>query len=125
MTPPELREREEGRAELRALSKRLAPTLDELIVALCRDYGRREEMLRDRASLSRRQEESLIYYNERILSSAIEVVGRAEAEIFVREIGDRTGYAGTAAHCSEGYYKRSKARIKKRIAEKLFIEDAL
>ena len=97
-------------------------TLDGIIVALCRDYRRREEAVRNK-TCSRRTSMEYEYINSRILSAAREIADDL-AENYINEIGKRVGYAYSRVdYASESTYKRIKKEIKKNIAKKLHMID--
>ncbi len=98
-------------------------TLDLLIVALCRDYTRRRDMISDK-KCSKRTAMEYKYINHSLLSAAVEIVGPSAAEIYINEIGNKTGYAKTVLEfTSEGTYKKNKSEIRRNIAKKLHLLD--
>lgn len=98
-------------------------TLDELIIALCLDYGRRRDAIRD-GVYERRTLMEYRYLNFRILEAALEIAGERDAELFIKEIGERTGYAKSELYrLCEVNYKRKKSDIKRAIAIKLHLID--
>ena len=99
-------------------------TLDVLLCALCADFDRRRIAIGE-GRLSRRVLFEYRYLNDRILGAAISVCGNYDSALtFVREIGSRTGYAGTALEgMSEITYKRRKNEIRRRILEELSLVD--
>ncbi len=97
-------------------------TLDTLIVALCRDFGRREDAVL-RGSCSKRTAMEYKYINHRLLDAANEIAGR-DGCIYINEIGKRLGYAYTAIeYISESSYKKIKKEVKINIAKKLHLID--
>ena len=97
--------------------------LDLLITALCLDYLRRQRAL-ELGTVSRRIDTEFRYYNFKIFDATSEVVGEKLAEIYIEEIGKRTGYAQSKIDCaSETAYKEYKRRIKENIAKKLHLCD--
>ena len=100
-------------------------SLDLVVIALCLDYWRRDKIIRER-SAERRTDTEFRYLNFYIYDAAAEIVGEGLAEIFIKEIGEKIGYANSAAfdHMSEATYKIRKKRVKDRIAEKLHLTDA-
>lgn len=97
-------------------------SLDTLVTAFCHDYFARERVLRDKAC-SRRTGMEYEYINRRIHDAAAEVAG-AECEIYIREIGERIGYAKSdVADISESQYKLIKKEVKLNIARKLHLID--
>ena len=102
-------------------TKRLADTEDLLIVALCADYERRKRAL-SRGVLPHVTEMEYKYLNYKIYDAAAETVGENLAEIYISEIGNRTGYAASAIDSiSETTYKLKKNKIKAAIAKKLHL----
>lgn len=98
-------------------------TLDAIIVALCKDYARREEALL-LGECSRRTAMEYRYINARLYEAATEVVGICDGVTYIHEIGDRTGYARSKIdYVSESTYKLMKKEVKKRIARKLHLAD--
>ncbi len=97
--------------------------LDLLVTALCLDYTRRQKAI-ERGSVSRRIDTEFRYYNFKIFDAAAAVVGEKFAELYIEEIGKRTGYAQSKIDCaSEITYKEYKRRIKENIAKKLHLSD--
>ena len=98
-------------------------TLDMLVVALCRDFERRENAIAKR-SCKTRTEMEYRYINYRILEAAEEIVGERYARIFIDEIGCRIGYAYSTVDCmSEFLYKERKKDMKLNIARRLHLLD--
>ena len=92
-------------------------TLDDLVIALCRDYMRREKRC-DNRSVGMEHK----YINTRMIEAASEIVGARYAEMMITEIGDRIGYAASGMEdLSESTYKRKKAEVKLAIARKLYL----
>ena len=102
--------------------KEFSISLDALVVALCRDYPRRDMALKD-GSVSRRTAMEYTYINLRVFDGAAEIVGAADALTYVREIGEKVGYAFTSLDVSERTYKLMKAEVKRNIARKLHLCD--
>ncbi len=103
----------------------LSESVDALVVALCHDYFRRKEALENK-SVTKRTDTEFRYYNFKIFDAACEIGGERYAELYVKEIGRRTGYAKTSLHfLSEITYKRYKTLIKENIAKKLHLIDDL
>lgn len=103
-------------------SKPREDTLEALTVAMCADYDRRAEAIAS-ATISPRVRMEYRYLNTRIYGAACEMEPE-QAEIFIREIGSRTGYAHTAVQgMSEGTYKSCKRYIFRRIQEVLHMVD--
>ena len=105
------------------IAARKEGTVRQVVVALCRDYGRRrEEILR--ARVSRRTAMEYKYLNGMILEAAREEVGEALVPAFIAEIGEEVGYARSRVDCmAEGTYKAAKARVIRAIARKLHLCD--
>ncbi|MBQ1260670.1 MAG: hypothetical protein IIX96_01495 [Clostridia bacterium] len=98
-------------------------TLDGVIVALCLDYERRKSAIEEK-SFRRRTLMEYDYINKRIYEAAAEVVGEADAELYIAEIGEKIGYAKSGAPLiSEVSYKRKKSEVKRNIALKLHLTD--
>lgn len=95
-------------------------TLDALIVAMCADYLRREEAVKE-GSISRRTEMEYKYLNYRIFDGASEVVGKEDALTYIYEIGRKIGYAKSKIDISELTYKNNKLEVKINIAYKLHL----
>lgn len=102
---------------------RLDERVEAVVIALCADYARRREAIEGHL-VSRRTETEYRYLNFKIYDGAAECVGEAASEIFIREIGARTGYAKTKIEgIGELTYKRYKRRAKEAIAKKLHLID--
>ena len=98
-------------------------TLDMLIVAFCRDYFARQEVLRGGSSYSRRTRMEYEYVNRRIREAAIEIVG-CESDVYIYEIAEKIGYAYSKVQgICEVTYKRKKREVKLNIARKLHLID--
>lgn len=97
--------------------------LDLVITALCLDYKRRQRAI-ESGTVSKRTDTEFRYYNFKIFDATSEIVGEKFAEIYIEEIGKRTGFAKTAIDCaSEITYKNLKKMIKENIARKLHLCD--
>ncbi len=98
-------------------------TLTELVEALCKDYGRRSELiLKD--TTSRRTKNELVYINMRVLEAVGEIVGGACAEAFIHDIGYKIGYGRSTLGCfSESEYKKYKRSAVQNISKRLFLCD--
>ncbi len=97
-------------------------TLDVLVVAFCRDYFSRREIISS-GECSRRTRMEYEYVNRRIEEAAREVVGE-DYEIYIKEIGTGRGYAKSEAlYTSETSYKKFKRAVKLNIARKLHLLD--
>ena len=95
--------------------------MDALIIALCADYERRAKAL-SAGILPHTTEMEYKYLNYKIYDAAAETVGERLAELYVTEIGARTGYAASAVDSvSETTYKLRKNRVKAAIAKKLHL----
>ena len=98
-------------------------TLDLLVIALCRDYERRKRLIRERG-ISYRTETEFIYLNYKVLNAARDIAGIRDAEIFIHEIGNKTGYLNTRlSYYSESVYKKYKRAIIENIARALHLCD--
>lgn len=99
-------------------------TLDALVVALCRDYVRRQVAI-SKGDMPRRILTEYKYLNTNIFEAVSEIVGEFDAKIYIDEIGGMTGYAGSefGYRMSEGTYKAYKRSITKNIAKKLHLSD--
>ena len=98
-------------------------TLDDVIVALCRDYERRA-MAIARGGYKRRTLMEYRYLNAEIFDAAAECVGECDAPVFIAEIGEKVGYAKSKLYrLSETSYKQKKREIKRAIAIKLHLTD--
>lgn len=96
-------------------------TVDSLVIALCLDYERRAEAILKRTA-PKRTDTEYRYLNFNIYEAAAEIVGERQAEIYIKEIGTRTGYAHTAIPFSgEVQYKTNKRLIKDNVAKKLHL----
>jgi len=102
-------------------NKNLSKTLDELVVAICRDYDRRKRIIEER-SAPRRVDTELRYLNFISYAAAVSKVGEDFAELFIWEIGNRIGYAKSGvADMSEVTYKKYKQQVKEAIAHALHL----
>lgn len=100
-----------------------SPTVDGVVVALCADYTRRKRAIEAR-EVSRRTDTELRYLNARIFDAVAEVVGEPLAELVIKDIGGRVGYANTKLDCmSEVTYKNMKKRARELIAVRLHLID--
>jgi hypothetical protein len=98
-------------------------TLDVLVRALCLDYSRRERAISEK-SVSHRTDTEFRYYNFKIFDAAAEVVGEMDAELYIKEIGEKCGYAKSEFFIiSEGTYKLRKRAVMDNIAKKLHLSD--
>ena len=97
--------------------------LERLVSALCADYERREQAL-SLGTVSRRTALEYKYLNYKIRAAVESAVGERDAERFIRDIGNNTGYAKTELdYYSESVYKRRKAEAKYGIAKCLHLVD--
>lgn len=100
----------------------LAPSLDSLVIALCRDYPRQREAIEGRTA-EKRVDTEYRYYCFKIHDAASEIVGERLAEVFIKEIGNKIGYAKSELYYySESHYKETKLRVKQNIAKKLHLK---
>ena len=98
-------------------------TLDMLVVALCRDYERRRRILQDPKTAFRTAAE-LRYINFKIHDATLEIVGEEDAELYIKEIGERIGYAYSAvSDVCERTYKTRKRAVMTNIAKRLHLSD--
>ncbi len=103
--------------------RKVESTLDTLVIALCLDYGRRQQAILERTA-TKRTDTEYRYYNFKIFDAAAEIVGERFAEQYIEEIGGRVGYAKSSVDCvSEITYKDYKRRIKDNVAKKLHLCD--
>ena len=111
-----MRDKEEGSRE--AL---IPESVDRLASALCADYFRREQAIREGdAPLRVRMEYE--YLNRRILTAARELCEREEDAIgYIEEIGERRGYAKSRFTVSEKTYKVKKREVKLNILRRLYL----
>ena len=94
-------------------------TLEEVIIALCADFDRRQTAIKEKA-LPKRVLLEYKFLNLRILEGAMDIVGIKDAKIFIDDIGARRGYAKSCVDgISEPKYKVTKACVKKSSARKL------
>ncbi len=99
----------------------LPDTVEQIVVAMCRDYKRRAEGILSPETSARTKVEYR-YLNYKIADAVAELVERRNVPIFIDEIGSHTGYASSAAvGMSESVYKRAKVKIKYNIALKLHL----
>ena len=104
-------------------ARNVETTLDTLVIALCLDYFRRQKAIEER-NVTKRTDTEFRYYNFKIFAATSEIVGEHMAERYIKEIGNRTGYAKTSIEgMSEITYKNYKRLIKNNIAKKLHLRD--
>ena len=102
--------------------KGYSDTLDYLIVAICRGFRTRARAIEEK-SFKRRTLMEYEYMNRRLIEAASDVVGD-EYEIYIKEIGEKIGYAySEIEEISETQYKNNKKEIKINIAKKLHLLD--
>ena len=101
----------------------LSVTANALIVALCLDYPRRKgEIMKGR--LSRRTDIEFRYINSKMYDAAAEIVGEELAELYIKEIGEKIGYAYSSVEdVSEVTYKINKRKVKEGIARRLYLAE--
>ena len=97
--------------------------LDALVVALCSDYERREEVIKNK-SASYRVIMTYRFINYKILDAASSIAGTRDSLDFIREIGERGGYTKTEISLGERAYKITKLAVKVEIAKRLGLIDA-
>ena len=96
-------------------------TLDELVIALCADFGRREDASAG-PEINPRCRMEYEYLNYRIYEGANEVVGERYARLYINEIGKKIGFAQSKhTAISERMYKLQKRLVKYNIARKLHL----
>ena len=100
----------------------LDESLDVLVVAMCQDYFRRKSII-EKGNVKRRIDTELRYLNYKIYDAATEVVGEENAELFIKEIGSRIGYAASECSMSESIYKTKKRDLKIKIAKNLYLTE--
>lgn len=104
-------------------AKSIESTLDTLVIALCLDFERRQAVILKRDA-TRRTDTEYRYYNFKIFDAAADIVGEDMAELYIKEIGSRVGYAKSEVpDVSEVTYKNYKRMIKNNIAKKLHLAD--
>lgn len=98
-------------------------SLDMLIIALAADYKRRAEEIAKK-ELPPRILMEYKYYNTKIFNATAEVVGEANAERYIYDIGHNKGYPKNGdIYTAEAIYYRNKRESKRGIARALnFIE---
>lgn len=96
--------------------------VDEIVIALCLDYERRESAIRTH-SVTHRTEMEYRYLNYKLFSATAQIVGTNDAVDFIREIGERLGYAKSDTGLSEKAYKELKREVKSAIAKNLHLID--
>ena len=103
------------------MAVRKVNTLDELVIALCLDYRRRQTAIQEK-SVTKRTDTEYRYYNFKIYDAAAEIVGERFAECYIEEIGERVGFAKSKTTCfSELMYKNYKRKIIDNVAKKLHL----
>lgn len=88
---------------------------------LCADFDRRQGVMSDgRFSLRTRAE---CRYLNALLYDAVRSLCRdeREARLFMRDIGERRGYAFSESELSESSYKEKKAEIRRQILVRLHL----
>ena len=99
----------------------LEPSLDMLIVALCRDYFRQRAAIEGH-TVEKRVDTEYRYYCFKIYDAVSEIVGDRLSMIFITEIANRVGYAKSELYYySEKHYKETKLRVKQNIAKRLHL----
>ena len=94
-------------------------TLEEIIIALCADFDRRQTEIKEKR-LPKCVLMEYKFLNFRILEGVMEIVGTENARLFIDDIGSRRGYAKSSIDgLSEPKYKVKKAEAKLSIAKKL------
>ncbi len=112
-----------GTVHLNAPKEKYTDSLDAVIVALCRDYKRREDAIAS-DSFSKRTKMEYKYINYRLKEAADEIAGGHRGEAFINEIGKKLGYAySNIEYISETTYKQIKRDIKLNMAKKMHLID--
>lgn len=98
-------------------------TLDNLIIALCRDYSRRKNLIEE-GMLGKRSLVEFRYLNIKIYDAVAEIVGDGLTEIYIEELGKNVGYAKSEVMdlMSEATYKKYKLLAKENISKKLHLK---
>lgn len=97
----------------------MCKSLENLIKAMCADFGRRALVIEERSAPYNVIMEYR-FLNYRILEAAIEVSGSRDAREYISDIGLGIGYANSALNVlSEHTYKTRKKEIKRNIARRL------
>ena len=97
--------------------------VSDIVVALAAHFEARERAILEK-SVTPRVRMEYVYINSKMLDAAQEVVGTRYAKNFITDIGRSIGYVHTTVDTfSETYYKKSKLAIKRKIAEKLHLQD--
>ena len=97
----------------------LPPALEIMIMAMCADYFRRAQIICSKNSTYNVIMECR-FLNYRILEATVEIAGEYNAETFIKEIGEGTGYSKSGLwRLSESQYKKQKRAIKINIARRL------
>ena len=110
-------------ADERLCESTLPESVDAIVTALCADFPRRVRSIESGLS-SRTTDTEHRYLNYKIIAAAVETVGDYEAEFFIREIGEKVGYAKSEmSWISEATYKKRKRAVKLCIARKLHLID--
>lgn len=93
--------------------------LDKILIALCADYQRREEIIR-RKSAPYNVIMEYRFLNYRIMNATIEIAGSRDAISFIKDIGENVGYADSELWLlSETIYKERKREVKLNILKRL------
>lgn len=93
--------------------------LNKLIVSMCADYSRRQNVIENRTAPFNVIMEYR-FLNYRIMNAALEVAGSRDALIFINDIGKNIGYAKSdICSLSESVYKERKEGVKQNIARRL------
>lgn len=93
--------------------------LDAIVIALCADYARRNQVIH-----SRQAPYNVImeyrFLNYRIFNAAVEIAGTRDAVEFIDDIGHNVGYANSELiMLPEAVYKIRKCAVKSNIAKRL------
>lgn len=96
-------------------------SLERVIEGLCYDYKRRKDAIAE-GLLPKRILAEYKFLNGKILEGVLEIIGSADCEVLIEDIGLKRGYAHSpVSRFSEVRYKQLKAKIKLNIAKKLYL----
>ena len=93
--------------------------LEQILIALCADYTRREEIIR-RKDAPYNVIMEYRFLNYRIMNATIEIAGSRDAIYFIKDIGGNIGYSESDLWVlSEVVYKERKREVKLNILKRL------
>ena len=112
-----------NKEEKTGVNVRIPESVDALASALCADYFRREQVIREgEAPLRVRMEYE--YLNRKIYTAARELCEKEEDALgYIEEIGAKRGYAKSRFTVSEKTYKVKKKAVKLNILHRLYLLD--